>query len=386
MALQTSGQISLNDIHVEAGGSSGSLVGINDADVRGLISKSSGAQMAFNEWYGASSQAFDPASQSFPSGTNTITGSNATYYEMVATTKAGLSFTLTNVSAGGEIWVAMVGGGGGRWPSNFGLDFRRGAGGVGMCKITVPNGVSTLTVKVGGAGYINTSAIAPFGVEPGGGDGGAGSYAGQDLGYNASATGGGYSGIFSGTSITQSNALAIVGGGGGVSSQPYYGQRAHGGGLNQNGHDPIPTGGSFILSQNCGRGATLSAGGAGGPDTATYYGAGSAGYALHGGTGGSSKYDGGSGGGGGYYGGGGGAGGGGYSGASGGGGSGYANTSHCSNISNGSPYDGNESSSAAASHYRSQLQSLINTALGDSITLTKDHGGYYGGFVIALPN
>ena len=55
MALQTSGAISLNQIHVEAGGSSGSAVSMNDADVRGLISKGSGASMAFNEWYGASS-------------------------------------------------------------------------------------------------------------------------------------------------------------------------------------------------------------------------------------------------------------------------------------------------------------------------------------------
>lgn len=55
MALQTSGAISLNDIHVEAGGTSASQAAINDADIRGLISKSSGAQMAFNEWYGASS-------------------------------------------------------------------------------------------------------------------------------------------------------------------------------------------------------------------------------------------------------------------------------------------------------------------------------------------
>ena len=55
MALQTSGAISLNDIHVEAGGTSASQAALNDADIRGLISKSSGAQMAFNEWYGASS-------------------------------------------------------------------------------------------------------------------------------------------------------------------------------------------------------------------------------------------------------------------------------------------------------------------------------------------
>ena len=55
MALQTSGQISLNDIHIEAGGTSGTQAGINDVDIRNLISKASGAQMSFSEWYGASS-------------------------------------------------------------------------------------------------------------------------------------------------------------------------------------------------------------------------------------------------------------------------------------------------------------------------------------------
>lgn len=58
MALQTSGAISLNDIHVEAGGTTGTQASINDADIIGLISKSSGSQMAFSEWYGAS--AFTP--------------------------------------------------------------------------------------------------------------------------------------------------------------------------------------------------------------------------------------------------------------------------------------------------------------------------------------
>lgn len=55
MALQTSGAISLNEIHIEAGGSSGTTASLNDTDIRGLIAKSSGAQMSFSEWYGASS-------------------------------------------------------------------------------------------------------------------------------------------------------------------------------------------------------------------------------------------------------------------------------------------------------------------------------------------
>ena len=58
MALQTSGQISLNDIHQEVGGTSASQVSINDADVRALIGKGSGASMSFIEWYGASSVSY----------------------------------------------------------------------------------------------------------------------------------------------------------------------------------------------------------------------------------------------------------------------------------------------------------------------------------------
>ena len=56
MGLQTSGAISLNQIHVEAGGSSGTLCSINDSDIRGLLNPTpgSGTQMDFADWYGAS--------------------------------------------------------------------------------------------------------------------------------------------------------------------------------------------------------------------------------------------------------------------------------------------------------------------------------------------
>ena len=49
------GAISLNQFHIEAGGTSGTLCIINDSDIRGLIGKASGVTMSFNEWYGASS-------------------------------------------------------------------------------------------------------------------------------------------------------------------------------------------------------------------------------------------------------------------------------------------------------------------------------------------
>ena len=55
MVLPTSpASISLNQIHIEAGGSTGTQASLNDADIRSLISKASGASMSFSEWYGAS--------------------------------------------------------------------------------------------------------------------------------------------------------------------------------------------------------------------------------------------------------------------------------------------------------------------------------------------
>ena len=55
MTLQTTGAISLNDINVEANGNSGATASINDANIRDLIDKASGATNSFNEYYGASS-------------------------------------------------------------------------------------------------------------------------------------------------------------------------------------------------------------------------------------------------------------------------------------------------------------------------------------------
>lgn len=54
MALQTSGQITFNDLHTEVGGSSGTSCSINDADIRQLIGKSSGQSVNIAEFYGAS--------------------------------------------------------------------------------------------------------------------------------------------------------------------------------------------------------------------------------------------------------------------------------------------------------------------------------------------
>ncbi len=54
MPLTSSGAISLNEIHIEAGGSSGTSCTINDSDIRALIDADSGAELSFDDWYGAS--------------------------------------------------------------------------------------------------------------------------------------------------------------------------------------------------------------------------------------------------------------------------------------------------------------------------------------------
>ena len=70
MPLPSSGAISLNQMHVEAGGSSGSQCSINDSDIRALIGKGSGSQMSFSEWYGASNVVTESTYSGYPNSTN----------------------------------------------------------------------------------------------------------------------------------------------------------------------------------------------------------------------------------------------------------------------------------------------------------------------------
>tara|TARA_B100001939_G_C16895655_1_gene597443 strand:- start:363 stop:1118 length:756 start_codon:yes stop_codon:yes gene_type:complete len=63
MALQTTGTLSINEIHIEAGGSSGTTASLNDSDIRGLtpasgysINTASGTTISIGDFYGASSE------------------------------------------------------------------------------------------------------------------------------------------------------------------------------------------------------------------------------------------------------------------------------------------------------------------------------------------
>jgi hypothetical protein len=91
MPLPSSGSISLNQIHIEAGGSSGSQASLNDADIRAMIGKSSGASNAFSEYYGVSA--------STPS---------VSYRGRVSTTGNGFPNGYVNLSSGTKVVVVCL--------------------------------------------------------------------------------------------------------------------------------------------------------------------------------------------------------------------------------------------------------------------------------------
>ena len=93
MALQNSGAISLDDIHVEAGGTTGTSASINDSDIRGLIDKSDGATASFNEYYGASSD-------SYIGGTGGQTTTSGNYKFHYFNSSGTLSLSSTGAGAG----------------------------------------------------------------------------------------------------------------------------------------------------------------------------------------------------------------------------------------------------------------------------------------------
>lgn len=111
MALQSSGAISLNEMHIEAGGSSGTLCTINDSDIRGLISKGSGATMSFNEWYGASASVSHTVSTSGTIYTEYDTTSGEYFVNAAVTTNQtsiGISWAGAGVEQLGQYFLALM--------------------------------------------------------------------------------------------------------------------------------------------------------------------------------------------------------------------------------------------------------------------------------------
>jgi len=113
MAIITSGPLSLNAIHIEAGGSSGTSATINDADIRGLtpaagksINTASGSIISFSDLYGASS-AYSIVGTALPNSETYIAGPTGSILSEVTdgniNTMCGIKYPVQSYpSAGGD--------------------------------------------------------------------------------------------------------------------------------------------------------------------------------------------------------------------------------------------------------------------------------------------
>lgn len=208
MGLQSSGAISLNEIHIEAGGTSGTQASMNDADIRALIDKNAGATNSFSEYYGASASLNETVSSSttnlnvstkfgssnFTSNTVKVLiinsgvevgASNLSNYAIIVPSGMGGSLTIQNAGtlsgAGGDGSSSGAGGNGGT------------ALYVASNNVTVTN---TGTIRGGGGGGGNGSDgndgysgdIA--GIWCDGGSGGSGGSGGNGQGYDQSQSNG----------------------------------------------------------------------------------------------------------------------------------------------------------------------------------------------------
>jgi uncharacterized repeat protein (TIGR02543 family) len=240
-------------------------------------------------------------------GTACVADTGFTNCKVFTYTGTDQTFTVpSDIDSSKGIIVEAWGAGGGGSKTYYG-DPSGGAGGYSKVTLTTPTSGEVLKIVVGQGGLVRDQTVK-YG---GGGPGGEGAQIGS--------SGGGYSGIFTGTTP-----LVISGGGGGVSpGSATNGTAGGGGGANQNG-------GQAGTAGAAGRGGTNSAGGAGATGNTSCPTTGSLsrnGAYLQGGAScNQANSEGGGGGGGGYYGGGGGTyqtAGGGPENGGGGGGSGY---------------------------------------------------------------
>ncbi len=194
MALQSSGAISLDDIHQEVDGVSGTTCSINDSDIRGLIDKGAGATMGFNEWYGASNTKYIAAT-----GGNTTTSGNYKYHYFNSSGTFNITQGPVNTPTAVDYIIIAGGGAGGTSATN---QYNRmggggGAGGYITGTFTGNAGSRSITVGGGAGAAVNSgnngsnSSISGVATATGGGGGGFSNSGSSQDGGNSGGSGGG---------------------------------------------------------------------------------------------------------------------------------------------------------------------------------------------------
>lgn len=246
MGLQSSGAISLDDLHVEVGGTSGTTCSLNDPDIRALIDVGDGAGQSIQQYYGQS------AETSLPTGGSTVNGqvqlkqiSASSYISSGGTLRIPSNmwvWTDSTSTAALTIDIACTvindgkvigqGGVGGQYPAAG-----RTAGGpainVTASGVTIINSSGAYIAGGGGGGANSQQGGDPQdqnaggGGGAGGGNGGRGhsSIGGAGVGGTLNASGGGSYHLQTG-SLLIANGGGAGGGGGGA----YWSNRGGGGG------------------------------------------------------------------------------------------------------------------------------------------------------------
>ena len=220
MALQTSGAISLNDIHIEVGGTSGTTCSLNDADFRALINVGDQANQSVQLYYGKSSETSLPTSGSTVNGQVQLKQISASSY----------------ISSGGTL----------RIPSN-------------MWVWSDSTSTAALTVDIpctiiNDGKIIGKGGTGGFGQYPASGYSGTGNGSGQNGGPAINVTS-------SGVTITNSSGAYICGGGGGGGSSGVEPQNTYAGGGGGAGGADGGAGGGVGTGNVGGTGGALNAAG-----------------------------------------------------------------------------------------------------------------------------
>ena len=284
MALQTSGPISLNDMHVEVGGTSGTTCSLNDPDIRNLISVGDSTNQSFLLYYGQAAetvmtsggtvngqpQRLKISASSFISSGETLRIPSNMWVWSDDTSTAALTIDIpcTVVNEGKIIGCGGVGSQG---PfAGGGLIANGGAGGpainVTSSGVTITNSSGAFIAGGGGGGGYYQDRSNP-GDDFRGGGGGAGGVKGGN-GRN----GGGY--LHLGTFGGAGGALNASGADGAYTPSGNYASRGQGGGAGGGGGASNNTAG--------GGGGRILPGTGGGPSSTAGGSAGNPGYSISG--------------------------------------------------------------------------------------------------------
>jgi len=248
MPLPSSGQITLDQMHVEAGGSSTTQGAVNDSDIRSLIGAASGGpNLAFTNWYGASASVI----------INITISSNTNNYNLWnskgGTYSAGNTTVNLTINSGVTIGATSLGS----------YAFTTGLGWVTGDVINIINN-GTIKGKAGNGGVGGSSVYNSSAGNGVGGGTGSPAFRGQfacTVTNNGSVYGGGGGGGGGGSNYgqTPSGKISLTsakGGGGGGGGAGVTASSGGAGGT--------ATGSTLNVPGNAGSAGTATAGGAGG--------------------------------------------------------------------------------------------------------------------------